>query len=466
MMDIIALIILMVPIVYKLANEKKWYIYLLFSLYPILPDAFALELSSSLPLLTVSRMILLLNAVIWLWIDGGRIKLGLRKFIIIFWGLNILISLVHLIDYTGEINKIFNIVLHQILLIGIVRRFVKTKEEFIKCLDFMLLGFAVSCLAGVLQTLFSIDASEPLMQVLRGERIGLNERMGMERARGFCTSPILFACECGFFALLSLYMFEYKKKKIYILAVLLYIVGIIMSMSRSSMLGLAAILLLFLVTRYKVAVKKYLSYIGIALLGVIVVLVIMPDIAEKLFNPIKSALNVLGMNFDISSGFGDNASNPVGSRSEQWSLLFYMLQNGNLLLGYGYNAYTRGLLHFYYSGYSSWDRAQALDVGFVSVLGEGGIIALANYIVFLVGIGYLSFRNRRKGYESKLNFYMITIYVVIYYVLMNVASSCVDVKSFWLFVGLWVVYDEAIRMNSWKEGGDNEVINCNYVIQS
>lgn len=466
MINIIALILLMIPIVYKQANEKKGYLYLLFSLYPILPDAFAFELASNLPLLTVSRIILLINVLLWIGFDRGRVKLGIRKLILIFWGINILLSVVHLLDHTGEINKLFNIVFHQILLIGVIRRFVTSKEEFVKCLNYMLLGFAVSCCVGVLQTLFSIDASEPLMQVVRGERIGLNERMGMERARGFCTSPILFACECGFFILIALYLFEYKKKNIYIFAILLYLVGIILSMSRSAMLGLAAILVFFLITRYKTAVGKYLKYIGIALLGLALVLLIIPDMATKLIDPIKSSLNVLGMNFSISSSFGDNASNPVASRSEQWSLLIYMAQNGNLLLGYGYNAYSRGFLNFYYSGYSSWDSAQALDVGFVSVSGEGGIVGLLNYFIFLGGVGWMSFRNKRNGNETKFNFYKLTIYVVLYYIIMNIASSCIDTKSFWLFVGLWIVYDDAMRKQKWKESSNNEAINCDNVLQS
>ncbi len=468
MINIIALIILIVPILFKVFREKKWYLYLMFSLYPILPDAFAIEISSSLPLLTVSRIILLLNMVIWLTVERGRVKLNFRKNILIFWGINILVSLINLVDYTGEINKIFNIILHQILVVLILKALIKTKEEFIKCLDYMLLGFVVSCFAGVLQTLFSVDASEPLMLVFRGEQIGLNERMGMERARGFSISPIMFACECGFHTLLALYLYEHKEKKKYIFFILIYIAGIILSMSRSSMLGLGLVLLLFLITRYRVVLKKYIKYIGIALAGAIIILIIMPDLANKLLNPIKSALNVLGMDFSIASDFGDNVSNPVGSRSFQWSLLLYMIEQGTWLIGYGYNAYARGLLYFHYEyvGYSGWDKAQALDVGFVTVLGEGGVIGLLNYWAFLVGILVTSFVNRKKGKESKFNFYKLSVYLIIYYIIMNIATYCIDIKSFWLFIGLWIVYDEAIRKHSWKESEENEIVNCNNVLQS
>lgn len=471
MVNCIALVVLMVPVFYKLLRERRWYMYLLFSLYPIMPDAFAIELSSSLPLLTVSRIILLIDLAIWIILDRKKIAEGIKnigkkkpsiksmeisKILLVFWGINILISIIHLFDKTGEINKLFNILFHQIFLVAVIKRFVTTKEEFVKCIDFMILGFMVSCIAGILQTLFSIDPSEPVMMFLRGERIGLNERMGLSRARGFCTSPIMFACECGFFAILSLYLFELKKSSKYMTAVLLCIAGIAMSMTRSAMLGLGLVYIIFFISRFKVAVKLYIKYICIAFVIGIAVIIFVPKVGNVVLEPLKSALNAIGFNFNISSNFGDNVSNPIGSRTNQWTLFAYMVQNGSLLIGYGYNAYTNGFLHFWYTGFTNWSRAQALDVGFVSVLGESGVIGLLNYAMFYLGIGVSSFKNRKKGTESTLNFYHISVYVMLYFIIMNVASSCIDIKSIWLFIALWIVYDNAIKKHKWDNNEEYE----------
>lgn len=471
MVNCIALVVLMIPVLYKLLRERRWYMYLLFSLYPIMPDAFAIELSEKLPLLTFSRIILLVDIVIWIILDRKKISEGIKnigkkkpsvksleisKILIIFWAINILISIIHVFDKTGEINKIFNIIFHQIFLVNIIKRFVNTKEEFVKCIDFMILGFMVSCIAGLLQTVFSIDPSEPIMMVLRGERIGLNERMGLSRARGFCTSPIMFACECGFFAILSLYLFELKKSSKYMTSVLICIAGIAMSMTRSAMLGLGLVFIVFFISRFKVAIKLYIKYICIALVIGLAVIIFVPKVGNVILEPLKSALNSIGFNFKISPNFGDNVNNPVGSRFDQWTLLIYMLQNGSLLIGYGYNAYVNGFLHFHYRGQSGWSRAQALDVGFVTVLGENGIIGMLNYAMLYIGIGISSFINRKKGTESELNFYNISIFAMLYFAIMNIASSCIDIKSFWLFVGLWIVYDSSIRKHKWDYVDDSE----------
>ena len=103
MVNCIALVVLMIPVLYKLLRERRWYMYLLFSLYPIMPDAFAIELSEKLPLLTFSRIILLVDIVIWIILDRKKISEGIKnigkkkpsvksleisKILIIFWAIN------------------------------------------------------------------------------------------------------------------------------------------------------------------------------------------------------------------------------------------------------------------------------------------------------------------------------------------------------------------------------------------
>ena len=52
--------ILLLPIFFWAFQHKKWYLYLTFALYGILPDACAFEISTSLPLITVSRILIVI----------------------------------------------------------------------------------------------------------------------------------------------------------------------------------------------------------------------------------------------------------------------------------------------------------------------------------------------------------------------------------------------------------------------
>ena len=177
-------------------------------------------------------------------------------------------------------------------------------------------------------------------------------------------------------------------------------------------------------------------------------LVIKPEILNGVKEVLKSILNVLGFNIELSDQFGMNAESASYSRMVQWTALAYMYKEGCLLFGYGYRALVRGKLFYYFERFKCWIRATAVDTGFVSIAGERGLVGLLNNILLWMKILYDSIRFTKKG---RFDFYQLTIYICILYVLLNIVSSFADAEIVWIYIALFFSYKECDCMEKWKE---------------
>ncbi len=436
-MKTILLCALFLPIIYCALKHKKWYLYLLFAFYAILPSAFAIEISESLPLLTGTRMLILLLLIFWIYNRHANSVTVIPKEMIFYLVANVAISIVNLHYGYGEFNRIFILVLEEFLIVILIKDLIANKEEFYRCIDFMIAGSIVLVIIGVLQTVFHYDIASVLNIVESSAESILTDRMGMLRA--YATSnAISYGCYCAFMIPIILYMYERTKKERYLFALFANLLALICTMSRSSLLALAIVLLLMLLIRKKELIKPFIKYIPLALIAVIVVAYKMPSLVNSVVEVSKSILNVLGADFQLSEQFGLNADNASYSRMVQWSSLEYMIGDGTWLFGYGYNAYVRGMLHYFYKQFGHWTVATTLDVGFVRILGETGVVGLGIYFIFLVSIFSFVIRNIKSN--KTLDFYTMSFYLLILYVILNIVSAFISVEAFWLYIGLFFAY--------------------------
>lgn len=436
-MKIILVLVIFIPIIYLALKQNKWYLYLSIALLGILPDTFAIELSEQLPLITGNRMILLVLFLIWLKKKPKGITLP--YLVIPYFVINILISLINLRYGAGELNKIFIMVFEQFLLILIIKDLISDKREFYTCIDFLIMGCMVNCVIGIFQTVFSYDIATVFNLVAERTSSGLTDRMGIVRAAG-TTNAIIFGCYLAFMSLFILYQYERTSKKIYLAALIIDLLTLVCTMSRSSWLALAAVVLLMIVVRKRYFFSKFWKYIPIVLIGIAAVAAVKPDAFDIIIEVGKSTLNSFGANLELSSEFGLNGSNGAYSRTVQWTAVQYMFENGGFWFGFGYNAFIRNMLHFFYQQFGRWTVAQTMDVGFVAVFGETGMFGFINYLCMLSGIMIYSFR--RRGQRKSFNFYKTSVYAVVLYVLLNVASAFVAANAFWLFIALFFAYQK------------------------
>ena len=450
-MKLFLLITIFSPLLVNVFRQKDWYICLLFAMYPILPNTFAISIASYLPLFTAGRFIIILNILFYLNNNGLKVIFNLPRYFYLYFITTISILVIDLYQSMSGIGGVINILLEQVILLLIIVKAINTEKDFYRYIDYLIYGFAVSAFVGILQTIAQIDLSTPLHIVTDRQEMGLNLRMGFMRACGLSTSAIAFACENAIMILLTMFLYEKKRNVKYIFFMGLFCITMLCTMSRSSWVAIGIILLIMLIVRFRTIVIEYFKFLPFVFFVGLVAVLLYPKIISAIIEPIKTILNFLGAEYKVVSTFGDNSSNMAQSRLFQWSALQYMIDNGKILFGYGYNAYVRGAIHFYFSGYNSWDVAQAVDVGFVTLICERGIIGFIIYLVLLIKIFFTCWARKGKA----MSFYRIMCYIIVLYILENIFSSCIDNNIFIILLGLFCsIYK--INNKKLKLGDENE----------
>lgn len=351
---------------------------------------------------------------------------------------------VNLTKYIGGLSNIFNLFFEQFLLVVVICKLITNKNVVIKYLKFLSFGYIANALIGIIQTLAGVDAAAPLHMIIGRRELGLALRMGMTRAEGTTGSAILFACECAMMMLLMMYLYEITAKLRYMFFFGIFSITLICTMSRSSLIAVTFVIGLIFLMRFRQIIKSYIQFIPLIIMIGVGIVLLFPDKVNSLLEPIKSILNLIGGDYSLAGNFGDNGNTAAVSRTFQWTAVEYMFLNGNLLLGYGYKAYLRGMIHFYYSGYHAWDVAQAVDVGLVVLIAERGLLGFILYIYFVCKIIIESYKN---GFLDKknTNFYCAMFYILILYIICNILSASVDNQLIWVLFGLYCGYDKIAK---------------------
>jgi hypothetical protein len=412
----------------------------LFALYTILPETFAFEISSSLPLITGKRVLVILVCIIWLYNLKFRKRSHIPKELLIYTIVAVGISLFNLRMSFGELNNIFIIVFEQFLLVMAVKSIISEEEEVYRCLEFLIYGSCVLAIISILQTVLKIDLSTAL--AISEDRVveTITDRMNTVRAFGV-TNAIKNGCYCAFMCLISMFMYEKQKKIRYIFFLVMNAIALVCTMTRSAILALGITIVIMIIIRNRAFFKMYFKYIMAAVVLVVGVLIVKPSLLAGITEVIKSILNVLGFDFELSSDFGFNANNASYSRMVQWSAVYYMIKEGFAVCGYGYNAFMRGRLYYHFRQFGKWTKADALDTGFVGIAVEGGLLGLLNNILLWASVCFYAFRYRdKKNRESDI--YKLTIYITIMYFIINIASAFYNTELLWLFMTVFFAYRE------------------------
>ncbi len=473
-MKIFLLILLFAPIIVLAARHKKWYLYLMFAFIGILPEHFALELHDKLPLISASRILILIVLGFWIYDKWKHKKWSFPVSILVFLGVNLLVSFVNFRYGMGEINRIFLFVFERVLVVIMAVDLIRDRAEFERCMDFMILSCIAVAVIGIVQTVYDYDIASALYVSDRSAYTILTQRMGMTRA--YATfNAISYGCYCSVMALIIYYRMEQTGKKWYSFAFALNAVALMCTFSRSAWLCLAGIVFLLLVVRRGQFFRRMLPSAGLFILICALLCVLQPKVWGGLSETFKSSVNtVLAVlpdgvtdgeelddgkgnhkphkeekpgrpEFELSEEFGLNGGDPTSSRMVEWTAVKYMANEGELLFGYGYNAFPRGRLNYFYPQFGHWTVAETLDVGLLALMTEGGLIGFLSMMGLL---GFMVWESiRRRDRSRKFDFYKLTIYMVIMYLLLNFMAAFLQTGTMWLFFALFYAYRNLDKKN-------------------
>lgn len=497
-MKLLLLFLLFAPILYLAFRQKKWYLYLMVAFVGILPEQFSVRLHDSLPLLTGSRVLILIVAVFWLYERIKTRRLQVPISLLIFFGINIALALFHLFFDLDEIKYIAILLMERALVILMLKDMIDSRQEFERCIDFTILACCAIAVIGICQTVFDYDIASVLHLTETMASISLTPRMGLTRAYG-TFNAISYGCYCAIMLLLIYYRLAKTNLQRYGVAFALTFTALICTFSRSSWVCIAAVFFVLLILGRKAFIKRMLPSAGMAILLCLVLCLPQPKLAKAYIETGKSVINMVlavlpdtppvptddttaqessgtdqstssndlsGTVQDVPSDDDDSSSTPQGtvdsnaekepafkldkefglngddpsySRVAQWTAVEYMTMQGKLITGYGYNAFVEGKLHYYFDRWDArWKTAPMLDVGLVAIITEGGLIGTGSLIGWLVFMAIYAWR--RKGVRGTFDFYRVTLYMIPLYLMLNFTSAFPNEGILWLVWGLFYAY--------------------------
>lgn len=425
-----------------MAGRKKisvidFCLWLMAALYIILPTYFAFEVSSFLPSFTGSRIVLLLTLII-LMLVRKKVKIPKVKEMKMIWSTSIMLVLVNILHLSDSgsyaIKAIFSILLENVILVLVLYNLVDTKDKLNRFIKIMVVTSSViTCLATV-EFLTGYNVFYLLTTTSRTVYQASYIRSGMTRAEASFSHSVYYGVYCSCMLPFSLYLYENTKNKKYLLCGLLNVLGTLMSGSRGQMVTCFVTTFLMLCKKRADLKRKYFRAIVLTLIPAAILIVFVPGVFAYINENVKSILNIIGFNFNISSDFGINIGG-LDSRTIQLTGIRWLIINGAFWLGLGSLASARGLVSYYWASYG-WQTVKSIDVGYVGWFLEYGLIGAIAYFALFLSVTWIAFR--KSNDKNIVNIINPFKWFMICYLLNLLSSTGMD-KLLWVALGLLVV---------------------------
>lgn len=417
-------------------------LWLMAALYIILPTYFAFEVSSFLPSFTGSRIVLLLTILIVMLVKQ-KITIPKVKEMKIIWLTSIVLVLVNILHLSEgssySIKAIFSILLENVILVLVLYNLLDTKDKLNRFIKVMVATSAViTCLATV-EFLTGNNAFYLLTTTSRTVYQASYIRSGMTRAEASFSHSVYYGVYCSCMLPFCLYLYENTKNKKYLLITLLNAFGTLISGSRGQMVACFVTAFLMFCKKRADLKRKYFRAITLALISTAILAVFVPGVFSYINENVKSILNIIGFNFNISSDFGINAGG-LDSRTIQLTGIRWLIINGAFGLGFGSLASARGLVSYYWAS-SGWQTVKSIDVGYVGWFLEYGLIGAIAYLVLFLSITWITYK---KSDDKNITNIMNPFKWFMICYLLNLLSSTGMDKLLWVVLGLLIVAERVV----------------------
>ena len=422
---------------------------LFFIFYIVLPSYFAVEISSSLPLMTASRIILLMVIIIYIIKNNGVIKFKIfedkriGRNVKIYFILLIIANLYYITTLSDSLKEIFSIFLEEICVIWIITQMVDSKEKLIQALDIIVTTAAVVAFISIIGVFMGNNFFYSLNTVNREMLMANYSRLGMLRAEAGFGHAVYYGAYNVMMIPIIMYLIENKGKSLkYTICLILCIVALILANSRGSMIVFGIMLIYMLLKKNINKLGKYLPFIGLGVMGVLVLFLIKPDTIELIGNIWTSITNVFSSDTVEIEEYGTNA-NGLDSRMMQLSQLTWTAKN-NFFFGLGASAQNRDAVK-YLNASGDWVTINTFDVGYIAIFCQYGFIGSIAYLVLYVTILIVVFKRKFKNDEVMKMFRFIFVAYLLCLI------SITGVRSvFWVMFGLMIAYINIINKEEKK----------------
>ena len=398
---------------------KKKYLYLFIPCMLFLPEYYGIEFNSSLPLLTVTRMMFIVFYV-YAFINKRRTfvinKDNLRsislpyKLLIGYFALRIISNLYYVTTYGQAVKTIFLLIFEQAFLLIAIYMLAPTKEELFTLLKMVIYTAAAFYIIGILESLTYIRIFDSLNIVSRNMLNQYFIRLGLLRATTTFGMPINYGNMCLFTLPFIMFLYEETRQKRYLFIAFLNILAMIHSGSRADFIFYVFILAIYFIfvtigkKRKLLCLKNYFCVAILLALTTLSLSIYSTNYQYFYVGTVKSVLNEVGFEFDLSEGapegtegFGENNNYGSGSRIAQFSGMKYTLKTSPIF-GLGSKAQTRGDVQYFSRGH--WHPSKTYDVGYVEIFCDEGIIGFTGYLFMILALFIIIFK-KRKNYTGK-----------------------------------------------------------------
>lgn len=404
-------------------NDRQlgWDVVLFFALYVIAPSYLAAEFHRSLPLLTLSRALLLTIGIMLIIrrrndlfhlrrLDRKALNFGLTANKLLRWGLLIYFLLLLLSDIalfpadrTEALKAIFVLLLEEYTLVWLLSLILDTRKKLLTALQTLVIASGVTAVISIIGCIIDNNPFHWLNTVERATLMTSYYRLGVLRADAGFGHPVFYGAFCAVMIPIHMYFVENsapKWKRIVFSACLSFnLVGLFLSNSRGSQLAFCCIVVLVAFLRIlRKEFKKFLrTYIPVLLTSgaiLAVVLAVLPYGFYFFTRSVNSLIHVFFPNFTFDpSELLPNATDPnaptlplpeygenaAGTRSRLVQLTgIYWTLTKKPLFGFGSNAHTRGLIAFQFVE-GQWWPTESFDMGLVGIVCQYGIVGLLGY---------------------------------------------------------------------------------------
>lgn len=432
----ILLLLMMVTLVVFIIKPNTL-IFWFAALYLIIPEYFAINISSGIPMLSLSRWILILlilglarKSKIKL-VSTELKKIGISRTVLIYFIAKIVIDSSFVFESTMALKYLFITILQEYFVLLVMVNYITDEPTWDKFTSIIVKSSFFVFVLGIQEAFTKINVAYWLKTVDREVLAAAYERIGVTRSEFSFGHPIYFATYCGM--LLPFIWYQYKKtgKKFYMLNMLLGIVAILTSVSRGILLALVMLAIcIFIIESPKEKMKTiFITILAIPPVAILFGVFSNNKFIQTISNSFKSLLNEFGFQYVV----GDVYSNAIGGRFEQISGIEYIIQNKRFFRGFGPDAIKNGLV-LYKSMSNHWYTNNSIDVGYVQIFAEKGIIGLVAYLQLYITVGIRSFKEKNRYYFSKCYFYALIFY------LFALFSTSIQIDLFWVFFTLYITF--------------------------
>jgi hypothetical protein len=433
--------VLVIPVFIKYPHLM---IYVFFAFGCILPSYFGVEVSESLPILTGSRMLILLLAF-YVIINKNKMPVGNifkeQRINSIFWVyflFRIIAECYHIVTVPSEVLKeLFSIFFEELMLVYLIVKSVNTRLRFEKCLKIFIYGGVAVLMVGIFQSITGINLFSYLNRVNREMLDISGTRLGFVRANASFGHPVYFGQFCVLLLPLISFMYDNSRKTKYLCFLVIDIVALILSNSRGAIIpGIIIVIVMVLQKerniRWRYTSRGIVGFVFFAMISLIVT-----PIGNTVFMIIKSILNTFGASF-ILDEYGGNESG-LDSRALQLSGISWIILNEAIWFGLGPNAHLRGLVSYFFLG--RWQSLPTIDVGYIGFFLFEGIVGSIGYLTLIFGLPIRAYGKRNRNDVSNLNNTFFLCFLAYALLLM----SAVGLKlTFWVLISLFISYNNVL----------------------